>query len=263
MKWSTAVVSDRSIESNSVQARGLSAENAHLRQLLVQSSVDAQRHLLEACNAASESESALRLQQLLIEELHHRSKNSLAVVKAIASQTLKNAGSVEAAQIALDHRLTALGRAQSLLLSNLASASLCDVVRAAIEPFDDPHVSRFDIESMALDVSAGAVLPISLSLNELCTNAVKYGALSVTAGRVAIALSGNDDAKRINFKWTETGGPKVHKPSKRSFGTKLIELMAGQIAAGVSLRYEPEGFTCELDIPLAGIQATAAQIARV
>ena len=129
-----------------------------------------------------------------------------------------------------------------------------DLIRAAIEPFDDQQKSKFDVETTALEVGAGSVMPIALSLNELCTNAVKYGALSVPAGRVAIALRANDDEQRFNFKWTETGGPLVHEPRQQSFGTKLIKLMASQIAGDVCMRYEPGVFTYELDVPLAALR---------
>ena len=254
MGWSTAIAPSNQIGSNGLKTDRLPTENAHLRELLAQSGIDAQRLLLKAGIATSESETALRLQRLLIEELHHRSRNSLAVVMAITSQTLKNAGSLAEARIALERRLSALDRTQSLLLrTNWASARLGDVVGAAIEPFNDLHEPQFDVGTTALDVTGVAVLPISLSLNELCTNAVKYGSLSVAAGRVAISLRVNDAAQRFNLKWTETGGPLVHEPTRQSFGTKLIKLMASQIAGDVCMRYEPAGFIYELDVPLSAI----------
>jgi hypothetical protein len=115
----------------------LEAENAMLRELLVQSGLDATRLLAQAGINATEKEAAERLQRLLLEELHHRVKNTLATVMAIASQSLRNATDLEQGREAIAHRLIALGRSHDLLLqTNWASASLPAIVSAAIEPFD-------------------------------------------------------------------------------------------------------------------------------
>src|SRR5271170_6437186 len=86
-----------------------------------------------------------------------------------------------------------------------ASAQLGDVIRAAVQPFDDNRISRFSIQDIALSIDTSAVLPLTMSLNELCTNAVKYGALSVRAGRIEIAPSVDEKAKRFKLSWTEMG----------------------------------------------------------
>jgi two-component sensor histidine kinase len=142
----------------------LDIENARLRQLLAQAGIDAAEHeLVEG------------LQRLLLEELHHRIKNLLATVMAITSQSLENADSVEHGREAIEHRLRALGRVHDLLLKvNWESASLSSIIQTAIEPFYKD--SRFSIQSPDIEVSPSAVLPLAMILNELCTNAVKYGA---------------------------------------------------------------------------------------
>ena len=232
----------------------LQAENAGLRELLTQAGIDAARLLAQAGIDATENETAKRLQRLLLEELHHRVKNTLATVIAITSQSLRNAASLEEGRLAVESRLIALGRAHDLLLqANWASAKLTDVVRAAIEPFNS-RAGRFVVHDTDLEVGPGMVLPLTMSLNELCTNAVKYGALSNAAGRIEIASAIDDKALRFKLTWTETGGPPVREPTRRSFGTRLINRLAEQLHGDVRLRYEPAGVVYELDVPLAALR---------
>src|SRR5947209_15635509 len=130
--------------ANSPKEDSLEAENAALRVLLSQAEIDAARLLAQAGIGATENEAAKRLQRLLLEELHHRVKNTLATVIAIASQSLRNAENLEQGRLAVESRLIALGRAHDLLLQeNWAGAKLTDVIRAAIEPFDSHGAGRF------------------------------------------------------------------------------------------------------------------------
>jgi two-component sensor histidine kinase len=244
-------------DRKSFKETALEAENADLRDLLAQAGLDAARILKQAGIDATENEVAKRLQHLLLEELHHRVKNTLATVIAITSQSLRNAASLEEGQKAVESRLVALGRAHDLLLqAHWASAKLADVIRFAIEPFESRDVPRFAVQDTKLEIGANAVLPITLSLNELCTNAVKYGALSNRDGRIAIALLADDTT--LKLRWTEQGGPPVSAPTRRSFGTRLIERLADQLHGGVRLKYEPAGFAYELDAPLSALRAQPA-----
>jgi two-component sensor histidine kinase len=237
----------------------LEAENSGLRELLAQAGIDAARLLKQAGLDATANESARVLQRLLLEELHHRVKNTLATVLAITSQSLRNAKSLDDARIAVAHRLVALGRAHDVLLdAQWARAKLIDVIRAAIEPFDSEDVRRFVVQDTAIEIGPEAVLPITMSLNELCTNAVKYGALSNAAGRIAIAVAVDGKTQRFKLAWTETGGPAVQEPIRHSFGTRLINRLADQLHGEVRLRYEPAGIVYELDVPLAALQAIRA-----
>jgi two-component sensor histidine kinase len=178
----------------------LDIENTRLRQLLAQAGVDAaEQRVLEG------------FQRLLLEELHHRIKNVLATVMAIASQSLRNAASVEHGREAIENRLLALGRVHDLLLkTNWTSATLASIVRTAIEPFDKR--ARFSVEIPDIDVSPAAVLPLAMILNELCTNAVKYGSLSNADGGVAISATVDASKERFSFTWSEMGGPSVQTP---------------------------------------------------
>jgi two-component sensor histidine kinase len=245
--------------TKSVEEDALQAENADLRELLAQAGLNAARLLAQAGIDATEGDAARRLQRLLLEELHHRVKNTLATVMAITAQTLQNAETLEQGRFAVESRLMALGRGHDLLLrANLASAKVVDVIRAAVEPFDNHRVPRFAIQDIALDVGAAAVLPLTMSLNELCTNAIKYGALSSAAGRIAIALTVDELAQRFKLTWMERGGPVVRKPTRRSFGTRLINRLAVQLDGDVRLIYEPAGFVCEFDIPVEALREGTA-----
>src|SRR4051812_12756507 len=168
----------------------LSAENDSLRVLLEQAGIDAQALLAQAGIDAKEREAADKLQKLILEELHHRIKNTLATVSAIASQSLRTATSIEHGQQAIEGRLVALGRAHDLLMHvSWANAGLAHTVRGAIEPYDSKGAGRFSINGPDLRISSGAVIALAMTFNELCTNTTKFGALSVPAGRIDIDWS--------------------------------------------------------------------------
>ena len=229
----------------------LEAENVSLRLLLTRAEVDAQILLAQAGIDAREREAADKLQKLILEELHHRIKNTLATVSAIASQSLRNATSIEAAQHAIEGRLLALGRAHDLLLqARWTSADLGRIVRGATEAFDNPDAPKFSIEGPDVPIASGAVIAFAMTLNELCTNTTKFGALSVATGRVAITWAIDAPALRLQFIWKEQGGPPVHAPTRRSFGTRLIETLGKQLKGDVELTYQPGGCVYALDVPL-------------
>jgi PAS domain S-box-containing protein len=192
-----------------------------------------------------------RSQRLLLRELHHRVKNTLATVIAITSQSLRTAQNLKEARVAVENRLVALGRAHDLLLQeNWVAAKLTGVIRSAIEPFNSDNVQRFFVHGADINIDAAAVLPLTMSLNELCTNAVKYGALSNATGLIDITSTVDEKARRLKLTWTEKGGPLVQMPTRRSFGTRLINRLADQLHGDARLRYEPLGVVYELDIPL-------------
>jgi len=238
----------------------LAAENVSLRLLLAQAEIDAQGLLTQAGIDAREREAADKLQKLILEELHHRIKNTLATVSAIASQSLRNVPSAEHAQHAIEGRLLALGRAHDLLLqARWSSADLEKIVRGATEAFDSPDVPRFTIRGPPVRVTSGAVIAFAMTLNELCTNTTKFGALSVPAGRVEISWELDADMQRLHLKWAEKHGPPVQAPDKRSFGTRLIETLGKQLKGDVQLTYEPSGFVYLFNVPLASLTTVASE----
>ena len=124
----------------------------------------------------------------------------------------------------------------------------------ATRPFDQ-HGERFQIQSPAIEVSPAAVLPISIVLNELCTNAVKYGALSTKAGRVAISASVDAPQQQFYLAWRETGGPTVATPKRRGFGSQLIDGVVNQLRGQASVSFERPGVACTITIPLPSLSA--------
>jgi two-component sensor histidine kinase len=178
----------------------------------------------------------------------------------IASQSLRNVPGAEHAQQAIEGRLMALGRAHDLLLqAQWTSADLGKIVRGATEAFDNPDVPKFTIAGPDVRMTSGAVIAIAMTLNELCTNTTKFGALSVPVGRVDIAWTLDPGTRRLQLRWTESNGPAVQAPEKRSFGTRLIETLGKQLKGGVRLAYEPGGFVYTLDVPLASLTSATAE----
>src|SRR6202140_1249201 len=232
----------------------LAAENVSLRLLLAQAEIDARGLLAQAGIDAREREASDKLQKLILEELHHRIKNTLATVGAIASQSLRNVPGAEHAQHAIEGRLMALGRAHDLLLqAQWTSADLGKIVRGATEAFDNPDAPKFTIAGPDVRMTSGAVIAIAMTLNELCTNTTKFGALSVPAGRVDIAWTLDPSGQRLDLTWTEKNGPEVRAPDRRSFGTRLIETLGKQLKGDVVLTYEPGGFVYALNVLLASL----------
>ena len=234
----------------------LAAENVSLRLLLTQAKLSAETLLEQAGIDAKEREASDKLQKLILEELHHRIKNTLATVGAIASQSLRNAPSMQHAQQAIEGRLLALGHAHDLLLqARWTGADLRKIVHGATQPFDNADKPRFLVDGPDVQVASGAVIAIAMTLNELCTNTTKFGALSVLAGHVDINWAVDAPASRLRFTWKEQDGPVVAAPTKQSFGTRLIETLGRQLKGNVKLTYEPSGFVYALDIPLLSLES--------
>lgn len=238
--------------------RFLTAENDSLRLLLEQAGIDAEVLLAQAGIDAKEREAADKLQKLILEELHHRIKNTLATVSAIASQSLRTATSIEHGQHAIEGRLIALGRAHDLLLqAQWANADLASTIRGATEPYDSDDGGRFSISGPDIKITSGAVIALAMTLNELCTNTTKFGALSVPGGSIDIAWKVDEGKQRLQMTWSEKGGPSVSAPTRQSFGTRLIGSLGQQLKGQVQLAYEPTGFVYTLDVPMTSLAATA------
>jgi len=243
-------------QQRSAKEAVLSAENDSLRLLLEQAGIDAEVLLAQAGIDAKEREAADKLQKLIMGELHHRIKNTLATVSAIASQSFRTATSMEHGQTAMEGRLLALGRAHDLLMQiSWSNASLTHTLSGATEPYDSQGNRRFHFNGPDIAITSGAVIALAMTLNELCTNTTKFGALSNPHGRVDITWTIDEEKQRMRLTWTERGGPPVQRPSRRSFGTRMMESLGQQLSGRVQLTYDPSGLVYFLDVPLRSIVA--------
>jgi two-component sensor histidine kinase len=222
-------------------------EPDYLRELLAQAGIEAQ-----ASNVAA------KLQEIVIGELHHRVKNTLAIVSAITSQSLRTANSLEEATETIANRLHALGVAQDLLVRERWTGAGCrSLIESAVKAFQSKGLGQFEIAGDNIAVSSGPAISLSMVIHELCTNAVKHGALSAPGGHVSIswAIVSTDNLERFRLHWKERGGPQVHEPSRKSFGSRLIEqALPGQLQGEARLRFESDGVSCEVNIPLSVMQ---------
>ena len=191
-------------------------------------------------------------QRLLVNELNHRVKNSLATVQAIAAQSLRGPDVSVEARERFTARLMALARANDVLVAETWSgASLASLAAEMAGPHGDAE--RISIGGPEAHLSPAAATAMALGLHELATNAAKYGALSTPEGRVSLTwdLQGEGAARRLKMTWRESGGPPVGAPGAPGFGTRLIERgLAAELKAQVRLAYEPEGLVFTLDAPL-------------
>lgn len=197
---------------------------------------------------------AAERRQLLINELNHRVKNTLATVQSIAHQTLRPDQPTLEARGLLTARLIALSGAHDILTrENWETADLRDIVAQTLGPYEPETGTRFDVQGPALRVSPRAAVALAMALHELATNAAKYGALSVDQGRVAVTwcLTGGDGDARLVLDWREGGGPPVKAPERQGFGSRLlVQGLSADLGAAAQLAYDPAGLHCRIDAAL-------------
>jgi PAS domain S-box-containing protein len=192
--------------------------------------------------------------ELLINELNHRVKNTLATVQSLAMQTLRHAATPAEGRDSFEARLVALSKAHDVLTrEHWEGASLNKVVADAIAAYScDIKKSRFQVAGPIVRLQPKTVLALSMALHELATNAVKYGALSNRTGSVEInwrLIPG--DQQRFQLRWAESGGPPVETPRRRGFGSRLIEQgLAQDLAGAARLTFARGGLVCAIDAPL-------------
>jgi two-component sensor histidine kinase len=205
-------------------------------------------------NDVTERHRASEHLRLVVNELNHRVKNTLAMVQAIAIRTFRDAADFPAAQERFAARLVALAQANDLLTGDRwAGASLRDAISQAVTPHQ-PDAARIHVAGPNIRISPKTALALALAMHELSTNAVKYGAWSNDQGVVDISCEVENEAaggRRLQIVWRERGGPAVTAPTTRGFGSRLIERgLAGEMNAEVTLQFEPEGLACVIVAPL-------------
>ena len=188
-------------------------------------------------------------QRLLINELNHRVKNTLAIVQAIAWQSFRAAGAPSHAVEAFEGRLSALATAHDVLTSrSWEGGSIRQIVTEATAPHHAGD-GRLTVEGPAVDLEPKTAVALALAMHELATNAVKHGALSTPEGRVAVVWSVAGEV--LSLVWRESGGPPVKGQTKRGFGARLLEHgLSSELGGPVTLEFRPEGLVCRMEAKL-------------
>lgn len=198
-------------------------------------------------------------QTILMQEMAHRMKNMLAMVQAVATQTLRNAVSLDAAGEALGARLLALSHAHDVLMQgSWASACLRGMVDTAVALHGDGEPGRFVIEGEDVTLGPKPGMTLALILHELGTNATKYGALSNADGHVAISwrVETIEGSERLFFRWKEIGGPPVRTPTRIGFGTRLIERsLVHSFGGNARLEFPEDGVVLSMEAPFDAVVA--------
>ena len=198
-------------------------------------------------------------QELLIRELHHRVKNTLATVQAIVGATARSAPSPEHFAAAFAGRVISLAKTHDLLTEGAwQTASLRQMLERELGPYDDPARPRIALEGPLVELASEEAVPLGMAIHELTTNAAKYGALSRTGGRLQVTWTleppaGGSDASTLRLAWIERGGPPAAVPRRLGFGSRLLNrVLAAQLQAEVDTRFPPEGFELRLAAPIRG-----------
>jgi two-component sensor histidine kinase len=198
-----------------------------------------------ACYDVTDLRGALKQQKALLDEINHRVKNTLGTVQSMARLSRSSSQTLQEYAASFEGRLLALSEAYNLLTeNNWEGASLQAIVRRTLAPFAGSE--RLDIAGPPLLLSPKVALALSAAIQELSTNAAKYGALSTLSGKLKVSWSGQETGF-VRLLWTESGGPPVGKPRRQGFGTKMIRAIFGSEPTwAVTLDYDPDGLRCTM-----------------
>ncbi|MBW8813015.1 MAG: PAS domain-containing protein [Caulobacterales bacterium] len=216
---------------------------------------DGSGRILKTLSAAIDIDERKRAEErrsLLINELNHRVKNTLAAVQSIARQTLRSDRPADQTLELFNARLVALSAAHNILTrENWEGAGLREIVAGALSPFEAQ--GRIFVEGPDVRLSAHAAVALAMALHELATNAVKYGALSADAGEVRLAwrVGRAGGSGRLELEWREQGGPPVQAPRLRGFGSRLLtQGLPAELDGVAELEFAPQGVVCRISAPL-------------
>ncbi|WP_134499243.1 sensor histidine kinase [Microvirga pakistanensis] len=195
-----------------------------------------------------------RRQTLLVRELHHRVKNTLATVQALVGATGRSSGSFDEFYRSFSDRISSLAKTHNLLTEDYwQTAPLRQIALNELKPFAESRQPRFMLIGPSVELSADLAVPVGMALHELTTNAIRYGALSTPAGYVRLQwhLGETDDGRQLRLEWREFGGPPVGQPQHRGFGSTLLQrVLPMQCNAKVEVEYHAEGLRFRMQVPL-------------
>ena len=235
------IVLERPLLASSLANSVRSALRARARQLEVKSYIEQQDELASR-------------QRLLIRELHHRVKNTLANVRAMMSATAKSSGSIDDFVRDFSARIVSLADTHTILTDDYwQTASLHKLLEGELRRYQTDRQPRIHLEGPAVSLVADIAIPVGMAFHELASNASKFGALSRPQGRLDIhwSIDASPIARIVNLEWKECDGPRVEQPTRRGFGTTLLEkVVAVQCDAKLNLDYQPDGLRFTMALPL-------------
>jgi two-component sensor histidine kinase len=219
----------------------------------VRSALRARRRQREAQAYLEERKQTAARQTLLIRELHHRVKNTLATVQALVGATVRSTTTVEEFYRAFSARVVSLANTHSLLTEDYwQTASLREMLTNELGPYDD-DAGRVVLNGPLVELSSDLAVPTGMAIHELTTNAAKFGALSVPTGRVEVAwnIERQDNSRKLRLEWVERGGPPVEPPQRKGFGSTLLQrVLTAQAQAEIHIDFEKAGLRFKMDAPL-------------
>jgi PAS domain S-box-containing protein len=188
---------------------------------------------------------------LLLNEIKHRVKNTLATVQAVASQSFKSASTEE--HRTFSARLRAMAESHDLLTQNSwQSVSMTEIAERALRPFRDGREKRLTVQGPDVELPPNKALLVAMVLHELGTNAVKYGALSTDQGQVELTWTKTShlDREALELCWKEAGGPPVTRPTRKGFGSLMIERAMKAEGGFSKMEFESKGLICQVTVPV-------------
>jgi two-component sensor histidine kinase/CheY-like chemotaxis protein len=220
----------------------------------VRSAARARRRQREVESYLEERQRTEERQSLLIRELHHRVKNTLATVQGLLGATARSTTSVDEFYHSFANRIVSLAKTHTLLTEDYwQTASLHEMLRNELGPYNDDHGQRIVLTGPPVELSADLAVPTGMALHELTTNAAKHGALSVPGGRVLVTwdVARPDQRKILHLAWVERGGPPVETPTRTGFGSVLLKrVLTTQCHAEIRFDFDRDGLRFEMEAPL-------------
>lgn len=220
----------------------------------VRAALRARRRQHQARAYLEERERTTERQTLLIRELHHRVKNTLATVQALLGASARSATSVDAFYASFSARVVSLAKTHNLLTEDYwQQARLRDMLMNELGPYNNSEGSRIELNGPKVDLVGDLAVPTGMAIHELTTNAAKHGALSVPEGRILVSWSvqQDSDGQFLLFAWTERGGPPTVTPTRKGFGSTLLQrVLTVQCQAEIAFDFPPEGLHFTMRAPL-------------
>ena len=205
-------------------------------------------------NDVTDHVKAEKSQALLVRELHHRVRNTLATVQGVMNSTARTAETIEDYQWAFSGRISSLARTHSLLTEEIQQfVSFPHLLKQEVGIYSEGDASRVILEGPDVELPSQLAVPLGMTIHELTTNAFRHGALSTARGRVTVTWSvlPAQDKRILVCRWRETDGPAVLPPARQGFGSMILSrVLAQQIGAKIDARYSPGGFELMAEIPL-------------